>query len=216
MVASQTGQIGIIRRARESATAQRIRYTNARQELRNYLCDPTRTSRSLGAIRNRFEQRADDASLDNWAREDARLSIDVVAAFSRMENQIAGARFEAAPRQQPPLMLAGVAVSVFLDVLMTRTRGTGDEIGGILFRMTKADDGEAAVAKRNEMGIYAATLALLQVQARPAGNRVPHHQLCASFDIQAADVHYAPRTYIQRAQNLENACRFIAAMWETA
>jgi hypothetical protein len=68
MVASQTGQIGIIRRARESGSAQRIRYSEARQELRGYLCDLGRTTRKLAAIRNRFEQMADDPALDSWAR----------------------------------------------------------------------------------------------------------------------------------------------------
>jgi hypothetical protein len=62
----------------------------------------------------------------------------------------------------------------------------------------------------------AATLALMQVQTNLANGRIPHHQLSASFDIQAGDVHYAPQRYTQRAQNLENACRFIASIWESA
>jgi hypothetical protein len=66
------------------------------------------------------------------------------------------------------------------------------------------------------MGMYAATLAHLQVQQNLAGNREPHHQLCLSIDVQCREVHIAPRTSVQRAQNLENACRFIAALWETA
>ena len=110
----------------------------------------------------------------------------------------------------------GVTVSVFLNVLMVRDRGDNEEVGGVLFRMTKADDEtEAAAAKRKEIGAYAATLALMQIQARP-GARQPHHQLCASFDIQCEDVHMAPRTYLTKAKELENACRFIAAMWEVA
>jgi len=216
MVAGQTGQIGIIRRARESNTAQRIRYSEVRQELRAHLCDLGRSGRGLAAIRSRFEQMADDASLDNWTREDARLSVDVIDGFAGMANKIAGGRFEPAPRQQPMLKLSGVDVSVYLDVMMTRTRGTKDEIGGVLFRLTKADDGETATAKREEMGLYAATLALMQVQANLSNGRTPHHQLCAAFDIQAGDVHYAPRTFVRRAQDMENACRFIAAMWHSA
>jgi hypothetical protein len=216
MVASQTGQIGIIKRSRESGSAPRIRYSLARQELRGFLCDPARTSRHLVAIRNRFEQRADVTSLDSWAQEDARLSLDLIDAFIRMENKIAGAKFEAAPRQQSPLVLAGVDVSVYLDVMMTRERSGKAEVGGILFRLSKADDGETAASKRQDMGVYAATLALMQVQTNLANGRIPHHQLSASFDIQAGDVHYAPQRYTQRTQNLENACRFIASMWDSA
>jgi len=85
-----------------------------------------------------------------------------------------------------------------------------------LFRLSKADDVEAAAGKRQEMGVYAATLALMQVRTNLANGRIPHHQLSASFDIQAGEVHYAPQRYTLRAQNLENACRFIAVKWESA
>jgi hypothetical protein len=159
---------------------------------------------------------AEDSALDNWTREDARLSVDLIDAFGGMENKIAGGRFEAAPRRQPMLALSGVQVSVHLDLLMTRSRGPDEEVGGVLFRLSKADDGDTAIAKRQEMGLYAATLALMQVRANLSGGRISHHQLCASFDVQAGDVHFAPRTFVRRAQDMESACRFIAAMWSTA
>jgi hypothetical protein len=158
----------------------------------------------------------DDPALDSWAREEARLSLDVIDAFAGMENKIGGARFEPAPRQQPLLKLSGVEVSVYLDVLMTRARGVNEEVGGVLFRLTKADDGEAAAAKRPEMGLYVATLALMHIQSIFPGERTPHHQLCAAFDVQAGEIHYAPRTFERRAQDMVSACRFIGAMWHTA
>lgn len=216
MVSSPTAQIGIIRRARESLVPPRARYSTARQELRAYLSDTGRASRQAIAIRNRFQQRADDPSLDAWTREDARLSIDLMDAFLRMENKIAGLRFEPAPRRQPPLALAGVEVSVSLDLFISRSRANQDEVGGVLFRLTKADDSEAAMAKRNDMGGYAATLAFMQARATAATGKVAHHQLCASIDIQAGDVHYATRSYQQKMTNLESACRIIAAMWNVA
>lgn len=126
-------------------------------------------------------------------------------------------RFVAAPERQAKLMLAGVAVSVQLNVLAERERAGRLEVGGILFRLTKADDEtETAAAKRHEMGAYAATLAHMQVQAVIGDGREPHHQLCASLDIQAGDVHTAPRTYATKAKALEDACRFIAALWDAA
>jgi hypothetical protein len=216
MVAGPTGQVGIIRRARESGSAQRIRYSVVRQELRAYLLDLGRSSAKLAAIHNRMAQRSENPALSNWEREDARLSLDVLNAFAGMENKIAGARFESPPRNQPLLPVGGVDVSVQVDAMMVRSRGDKDEIGGVLFRMTKADDGDGAQAKRHEMGQYAATLAFMQVQTNLARGLTPHHQLCASFDIQAGEVHYAPRTYMQRSQSLENACWFIAALWNDA
>ena len=217
MVASETGKLGIIRRSRESVTATRIRYTAVRPPLRSFLADQNRPKSIIHTTRQMFEQRADDASLKDFAREDAKLSIDVLDAFMRMQNQLGGIDFAPAPLRQKKLELSGVAVSVNVDLLTMRTKGSEDQVGGALFRLTKADDEtEAAATKRREIGVYAATLVQMQVRQHLAGNRKTHHAICMSIDVQCEEVIVAPRTYSQRAQNLENACRFIAAMWDKA
>jgi hypothetical protein len=217
MVASATGQMGIIRRAREAVTPPVIRYSDVRRAARVFLTDMARNNRVVVAAIEDFRQRSEDPSLTNFAREDARLSIDVLQHLLGMQNQLAGYVFSEAPRQQPSLTMSGVEVFVNLDLLVTRSQRATEQIGGALFRLTKADDEtDSAASKRREMGMYAATLAHLQVRQNLAGNRQPYYQLCLSIDVQCREVHVAPRTFVQRAQNLENACRFIAALWETA
>ena len=34
--------------------------------------------------------------------------------------------------------------------------------------------------------------------------------------MQCGEVHFASKTYAQKSQNLENGCKFIAAMWKIA
>jgi hypothetical protein len=217
MVAGATGKIGIIRQSRDAKTVTTTRYSKVRDDIKGYLCNAARTPRLLDALRNKYASMANDTALGSWAREDARLSLDVLASLARMENRIAGGRFLAPPVKQLPLMLGGVSVSVNLNVLMVRERQGKEEVGGILFRLTKADEEtDAAAEKRQQIGSFAATLALMQVQSGMAGDRIPHHQICASFDIQCEDVHWAPRNYAAKARDIENECRFIAAMWETA
>ena len=132
-----------------------------------------------------------------------------------MQNQLGGIAFRAAPTRQAPLRMSGLEVSVNVDVLVQRNRNGAEQIGGALFRFTKADEEtDNAAAKRRDMGLYAATLVHMQVSQNLAGNHQPHYQLCMSIDVQAEDIHYAPRSFAQRAQNLENACMFIAAMWD--
>lgn len=163
-----------------------------------------------------FDQRVDDASLSDFVRDDAAKSLDAFDAFDRMRNEIAGFDYQPAPKRQPKLTLADVPVSVYADVLIHRDyRGVG-QIGGAIFRMTLPDEeeGESATTKRREMGLYAATLVQMHIRENLAGNRTPAHQLCWAIDVQCGEKHIAPRTYAQRAQNLENACRFIAAMWD--
>lgn len=215
MVASETGKVGIIRRSRESVTPQRVRYSDVRKTLRTYLGDISRPRGVLNAARDRFEQRAEDPSLGTFSREDARLSLDVLDSFGRMQNQLGGIAFRTAPARQAPLRLAGIEVAVNVDVLVQRSRNGAEQIGGALFRFTKADEEtDNATAKRRDMGLYAATLVHMQVTQNLAGNHQPHYQLCMSVDVQAEELHYAPRSFAQRAQNLENACMFIAAMWD--
>ena len=217
MVAGETGRIGIIRRSREAKPAITARYDKVREDIRAYLCDRSRTGRTLVTLRNKYEAMAENPALGNWAREDARLSVDILASLARMENKIGGSAFLPTPAKQVPLVMSGVTVSVYLNALMTRERAGVTEVGGVLFRLTKADEEtENAAAKRREIGSYAATLAWMQIQARHTDAGQPHHQLCASFDIQCEDVHLAPRSYVTKAKELENGCRFIAAMWSDA
>ena len=217
MVAGETGKLGIIKRAREPKTAATARYDKVREDIRTYFCDMGRTSRTLATLQNKYAAMANDPSLSAWTREDARLSVDVLESLGRMENQVKGGTFSLAPAKQKSFIVNGVTVSVFLNLLMTRERAGRTEIGGVLFRLTKADEEtEAAAAKRRAIGSYASTLALMQTQAHHAKSGYPHNQLCASFDIQCEDVHWAPRNYATKAKEMENACRFIAAMWNVA
>lgn len=110
MVAGMTGRIGIIRRARDAEPATTTRYSKVREDIRDYLCDRGRTQRHLAALHNKYAAMADDTGLSSWAREDARLSVDVLASLARMENQIGGNSFVPAPSRQPFLTLQGVTI----------------------------------------------------------------------------------------------------------
>lgn len=219
MVTLGPGRIGIIRRARDSITPPRARYAALRTALRAYLTDPLRRRSVLDTLGTNLEQRMNDSSLSNFARQDAELSRDALSAFLRMErNLLAGYTFSSAPAKQAPLLIAGVLVSTNLDMLICRERGSRTECGGVLLRLTKADEEESdsAAGKRRDMGAYAATLVQMQVRATAAPDAVVHHSLCMSVDVQSGDVHPSSRNFVSRAQRIEAECRFIAALWNTA
>ncbi len=133
-------------------------------------------------------------------------------------NLLSGYIFLPAPARQAPLAIGGVAVSVNLDLLVKREKNDRAECGGVLFRLTKADEDEteAAAGKRKEMASYAATLVQMQVRVTLASGAIAHHDLCMSIDVQSGDVHTAPRNFAVKAQRIEAECRFIAAIWDTA
>jgi hypothetical protein len=218
MVAGDTGRIGIIRRARESNTPTRTRYRHARKALRSALCDPVREKSILAAARAALEQMANDPSGTSFTRDDAEKSVDVIDAFTGMRNRLAGFDFVASPKSQLPLILSGVEVSVHCDLLIHRDMKEVPQLGALLFRLTQSEEEETekAADKRKDMGLYAATLVHMHATANLAGNRTPFHQLSWSVDVQNGEVHVAPKTYLTRAKAMENACRFIAAMWDIA
>lgn len=135
-----------------------------------------------------------------------------------MRNQLSGYDYLPAPTKQPKLILSGVEVSVYCDVVIHRSAKGTDQIGAALFRLTKPEDDETekAADKRKEVGQFAATLVQMHLAKNLAGDRVPVFGLCWSVDVQNGDVHAAPKNYLSRATNLENACRFIFAMWDSA
>lgn len=216
MVAGEIGRKGIIRRSREMSTAVAIRYSDARAALRAALCDLVNERRIIGAARDLFEQKSEDGSLSTWSRDDALKSVDVMDSFMNMRNQLVGFEFVEAPQSQPYLQIGGVSVSVNCDILIHRNiKGTAS-IGSGLFRLTKPEEDEtdAAKAKRHDMGAYAATLVYMQVAQNLSRKREPHPDICWSIDVQCGEMHKAPRNYRTRANNLEGACEFIAAMWD--
>lgn len=216
MVASETGKLGIIRRAKESGTAGRVRYSDVKDALKAGMADPVNERRILAVAGARFEQQKDDPASSPWYQEDAAKSVDVLQSYAGMRNQLAGMDYQPAPSRMPKLQINGVAVSVQLDLLIHRDARTGPQIGGLIFRMTKPDEeeSEGAASTRRNMGLYVATLAHMQIAANFSTNRTPTKQLCWSVDIQAGDRHVCPNSILNRQNDLSNACMFIAALWD--
>jgi hypothetical protein len=215
MVSTETGKIGIITRSKEPSTAPVIRYNDLRSGLKAALCDPAAERKILGSLKTSLEQKSDDMSLSAFARDDAQKSLDALECLPLMRNELSGFDYKPAPSKQNNLFISGVNVSVNCDLLIHREYRGSEEIGAVLFRFTKPDEEESdsANSKRKEMGSYAATLVHMQVAANMASNRIPSYKLCWSVDMQHRERHVAPKNYRQKAMNIENACRFIAAMW---
>ncbi len=215
MVSSDTARVGIIRRAKNPSVPPIIRYRDVRPVVCAFLADSTRNVNLLVVAEETFNQRAEDSAVSVLRQDDARNSIEVLHALQGMANQLAPFQFGLAPRRQPKLDLAGVEVSTYADLLVTgRIRGE-DHSGAAILRLTQDDaETEPARTKRREMGFYVASLARIHAeqnlnQGIPIANR-----LCMSIDVQHRECFRSPDSNTRRMNDLENACRFIAAMWD--
>ena len=216
MVAGEAGKIGIIRRAKEVATAPVIRYKDARKALKAALLQPGRASGIIEGAVDSLQQRADDPSRKRSTRDDAEKSIDAINAFPRLANELAGYEYSDPGNRLPLLNLSDVEVSVNLDLTAQRNYRGKQQIGGLIFRMTKPEEEETdfAKSKRENVGAYAATLIYMQVKANFAGNMLATPALCWSVDVQNGEIYKAPARYKRRANDMEAACQMIAAMWD--
>ncbi|WP_176086903.1 hypothetical protein [Martelella sp. HB161492] len=216
MVSSDTARMGIVRRAKYPQTPPIIRYRDVRSVLCQYLSDPLRPVNRLVDAEDIFQQRIDDPSIRDLARDDARHSIDVLHAIQGMQNQLASFDFHHAPQDQDKLEIAGVEVSVRADLLLHASARGVQQIGAAVLRMTMDDaETDAARQKRREMGIYAATLARLHLDQNIPTDRQPVNRLCLSIDIQHGEVFEAPNSSTRRINDIESVCRVIAALWPT-
>jgi hypothetical protein len=214
MVSSETARIGIIRRTKYPQVPPIIRYRDVRAPLCSYLSDRMRSVNPLVAAEAMFAQRSQDASETSLRQDDARHSIEVLRAIQAMANQLAAFDFHAAPQNQPTLSMADVEISVRADLLVHGAVRNREQIGAAILRMTQDDaDTEAARSRRQDMGYYVATLARLHLEANIESNREPANRLCLSIDVQHGEAFACPNTNARRRNDLENACRFIAAMW---
>ncbi|WP_313058412.1 hypothetical protein [Agrobacterium cavarae] len=214
MVSSDTARMGIIRRAKSPQKAPMIRYKDARAAICAYLSDPVRNIRSLAVAETMLQQRHDDPATSPLLKDDASHSIQVLQALRRMGNQLAQYDFHSAPKNQSKLNIAGVEISVRADLLVQGVSRSAEQIGTAILRMTMDDaDNESARERRRNMGLFVATLARLHTEHNISSNREPANRLCLSIDIQHGEVFVAPNANSRRVNDIENACRTIAAIW---
>jgi len=213
-----TARISIVRRAKTPQVPPIIRYRDARAPICAYLADANRRVNPLVDAEAMLQQRAEDSAESTLRQDDARQSIEVLHAIQRMRNQLAQFDFVAAPTEQGRLLLASVEVSVRADLLVHGVSRGVNTLDAAVLRMTQDDtETENARTRRRDMGLYVATLARLHVDQNiaPGSSRSVANRLCMSIDVQHGEVFQAPDSNTRRMNDLENPCRFIAALWPT-
>ena len=205
MVSSDTARMGIVKRAKRPPDAVVIRYRDVRQVSSSFLSDRRRDLGVLNNAEKTFLNRMKSKAARPLLKEDAEHSIEVLHALHRMANQLAPYDFFAPPKSiEPRLMISGVAVSVHLDLLVRGTSRGVRQIGGALFRLTKEETATATQrSRREEMGLYTATLIRRYIEMQNPTNRRPNFKLCMSIDVQQGEVVIAPRAHARRMRDME-------------
>ena len=217
MVASETAKLGIIKRAKNPQAPPIIRYKDVRPVVCSFLSDDSRPLKGLTEAEQGFLLKAEDSSLSVLRQDDARNSVAVLHALQGMSNRLAGFTFRLAPHSQPKLTIAGVEISVRADLLVEMPIKGTPHVGAAMLRMTQDDAAtDAAKAKRKDMGFYVATMLRKHVDQNLTPETRVSNRLCLSIDIQHGEIFPAPESNTRRMNDIDAACRFIAAVWESA
>jgi hypothetical protein len=132
-----------------------------------------------------------------------------------MQNQLRAFSFSSAPNEQPRLRLVDVEVSVRPELLVSAINRGQEQRGATVLRLTQDDaDTDPARTKRRDMGLYVATFVRLHVDQNLPGDIPVSNRLCMSIDVQHGELFQAPDANTRRMNDVENACRFIAAIWD--
>lgn len=217
MVSSDTARFGIIRRAKHPTIPPIIRYKDVRPVVCAFLADQRRNVNLLVEAEETFNQRAEDPAISVLRQDDARNSVEVLHSLQRMANQLAPFQFLKAPQKQDKLNLVGVQISTRADLLVIGNIKGEKHSGAAILRLTQDDaETEPARTRRREMGLYVATLARLHADQNLKLGNLTANRLCMSIDVQHRECFRAPDSNTRRMNDIENACRFIAAMWDGA
>lgn len=215
MVSSETAKLGIIRRAKNPQTPPLIRYKDVRPVVCAYLADDSRSLSRLTEAEQMFAKRKADDTLSDLRQDDARASLLVLQSVHGMKNRLAPFTFRLAPHSQPKLVIAGVDVSVRADLIVRMPIKGVEHAGAAVMRFSQDDaETDAAKAKRKDMGLYVATLVRKHIDQNMTPNLPVSNRLCLSIDVQHGEVFQAPDSNARRMNDLDAACRFIAAVWD--
>jgi len=220
MVATDLGREGIIRNARWQGKVRVARYRVARDAMSDFLTDTMHSHVIIGKAKAKLEAILSDADASAFKHEDARASIVALDGFQRGWNAFGLSNLNfAEPPTLKRLEIEGVEVGVAIDAVTKRESPTRPTlVGGVLLRMARGGDGETdgAAAKRREIGRNAAVLVYLSAAKNLTKIGTPSSDLCYSVDVQHGESHQAPKNYLAVVENMNAACRTIAALWDSA
>jgi hypothetical protein len=217
IIASENRKIRILEEAKhppEDGSPKIPQYLIATDGIADFLASPHRDSAILVTLRERLEQRRDDANLKSYTRDDARRSLSMLDVFERTQNELGLKRlaFDPPAGGVPPLLIHGVTVSVSPDLMVMGVRKKAECIGSCFIKLSQGTDGETAAEKRKEWYRLLAVLAHTFTHERLGHVGVAHPDLSMVIDVPRGECFHASGL-IERGERIRNNCRFVKSMW---
>ncbi|SOC16844.1 hypothetical protein SAMN05877809_10910 [Rhodobacter sp. JA431] len=208
-LASPTRRQTILRNAKYSPTFLVTRYGAAKSAICDYLADDTRQPSQL-ALAEQLQIDLSKSDGTAYSKNDAALSAEAISNFRGMigPNFLKGLTFTVNTSQLPKLPIAGVDVSVNLD-LVSRNIGKG-RVGGVLLQTSKA---VASKGWREDHSKCVSSLVWMLASKHLQSLGEVDRKLCLAIDVFAMKTTPAPSNYKRTLANIEASCAEIAMFW---
>jgi hypothetical protein len=213
--------------ARYFRVAGIVQNTDSRRAFRRYLADLGRDRAILDHASVALATKASSAFSSDFQQETALRNIENIQRFVESEKALGLGNygFEAAPSDQPDLIMCDVPVSVSLDCFVTSADEDGESrTGGAMIQLTKGgalpekakkdDTKERRKAARLEVNRLASVLVLKHLEQNFSERGAPSRDKCLIIDP------YIPGTTAvfgrveAQVRQLEEAVQEIARQWD--
>jgi len=223
--ASPIRKEGILRQARyvaRESSPPRIRYSDARRSIAQFLADKVRNFTILNDAKNKCQLIIEESTtgrkqISDFALSDAKLSIESIDAFIGAINPLglSAMAFTLGEDRPPRLSIEGVAISVRPDVIVTSINTKREPIvGGLLMYFGKNGESDTEkISERRTHGLVSATLVYRYAAQHLSTRGSPERKLCMALDIFVQKIHRTPASNVRRMESIDAACRIAAAMW---
>lgn len=184
-----------------------ILYKDARNGIKSYLSD----GRDVIAIQDEISRLKKKKPLNDNQKRDAINSIAALEHLLKTKlSKLDGLAISDHDEKSKLLPIAGVGVSVDLDLIVRRKTDSGLFVGAMKLHIIKNNS-----LKSEGQKIVAMLLHKYAEDHIVATGEKAKHSLCLSYDVFSRNLECCPNSYIRGWAQIEDACEEIAARWDS-
>lgn len=204
--ASPTRRRRIVYDQKHPSSAIVARYRLAQEPVSTFLTG----QRDLQMLTDAGRRLRSDGSGTDWAQEDRRNTADAIEHFAAMAAELPqDVVYLQGPNEAAKLMIAGVAISVRPDFILTFERRGRRYVGALKLHYVKNDE---SALKRAGSEYVAVLMHEWLRQFGPEGH-APVYSHCLSADVFRRVAVASPRSISRRLDDINAACEEVAARW---
>ena len=204
--ANPTRRKQIVKDCKYPSNFIQTRYSDAREALKKYILNGLNDD----IINDTIKAIGDKPNDTDFQENDNSCSIAMLEKVLDSDLSILdGYTFRAFSETNKLVEISGVDISVYPDLVLTKTVGVTENIGVLKFNV-----GKTVELSEESSKVIAAMLYKYTEDYIAIGTQLPNLKMCLSFDVFNGTFESSPKAYALRMKRVESACEEIALWWD--